>query len=470
MEDILQRYFDMENSGIGVYFDADEIIELLDYFEDIEDFEHYKKVVKIGQKLHPKDEEIQIGICKACFFDNDFEKALTLIEQLSNNENTELKLLKCECFCALDRYKDLTIYLETMKTDSDEELGEIYECTALALREQYDSKNAYDFVVRGLALFPNSVRLKEELCYHLDYNGHTEKAIGVCKELIDYDPYCTDYWYILGRFYSITGAYDRAIDAFDFALVCDESDLEVKILRAFCYFMKEDFEKVVETYEDVFFAEHRYAKHPVYSADSSENAYVLLKKMTEKYDITEADNLPRNILDNMDNEMNGLINIADCFPESLLFLLFKEMELMAAGEQGAMNNVEQIIHNIYLNGTEHKNCRIDTKSANCLQAKQKLEKLAILHAPDIEYDNENIALQIIKHLLDGNIDMFCQLYAQTTFEAVSDYLVKIFPAARKCKKQNSFYLRSDEICRSENNGIALSELTGRLMANKNLHN
>jgi hypothetical protein len=194
--------------------------------------------------------------------------------------------------------------------------------------------------------------------------------------------------------------------------------------------------------------------------------------MIEKYDQTDTDNLPRNMLDNSDNEMNGIINIADCFPESLLFLLFKEMILMAEGEQGAMDNVEQIIKIIYQNGTDNKNFQIDANSKYCVLPKQKLEKLLATQTTDIKPDNENnsIILQIIKNLLDGNIDMFCQLYAQTTSEAISDYLAKIFPAAKKRKKQNTFYLRLDEIYRRENNNISSSELSGTLMANKNLHN
>ena len=477
MKDILQRYHDMENNGIGIYFDADEIIELLEYFEDMEDFDHFIKVVKIGQKLHPHNIDIKVQICKGYIYNNNFEKALALIKQLSDTENQDLKVMKCECFCALDRYEELLACLETIKTDLDDELEEIYEYLAHILRDRYESKNAYDFVKYGMTLFPNNVTLKEELCYHLDMHYEMEKAIEVCKELIDSNPYNIDYWYILGRLYAITEAYDKAIEAFDFALISDETDLEVKILKAFCYFMKEDFEQVIEVYTDVFPAETNvksaFIQSRIHSSDNSEFAYKLIKKMIKSFDILEIDNSQRYATDNQnEDETNGLLSIADCFPGSLSLLLFNELILMAEGKEDAINNIEQIIQMIYRNGTNNTNFQMDVKSKCCMLSKQKLYKLLQQQIPNIDSgeNDDCIERQIMKHLLDGNTNMFCQLYAQSSSEAISEYLEKIFPGVKKRKKQHAFYLGASEIYRNEHNYISSSELSAKFMTNKNLHN
>jgi tetratricopeptide (TPR) repeat protein len=478
MDDILQRYLDMENSGIGTYFDADEIVELLDYFEDMDDLDHYNKVVEIGQKLHPHNTDIQTRMCRACIFNEHFEKALVLIEQLGDTGNHELKLLKCECLGALDRYDELIACLETMETDANEELQDTYEYLAQILREQYDSKYAYDFIQRGLALFPDSVIIKEELCFHLDMQGDTERTIEICQELIDCDPYRMDYWYILGRQYAIMEAYDKAIEAYDFALVTEPNDLEIKILKAFCYLMKENFEKVDEIYKDVFPEETNvktdlslpYIK---IADDVAEYAYKLLKKMIENFDTPSMKGSPRSLLEYQEEEANGFFCVTDCFPGRLLFFLCKELLLMAEGDQNAMQNVEQVIQMIYQNGTNNENFRLDTTSQLCLLPKQKIEKLlAAAQTPDMEpnEDNDYVVRQIIEHLLEGNISMFCQLYAQSSPEAITDYLEKIFPACKRRKKRNNSYLLADEIYRNNNNNISSSELSAKFMANKNLQN
>ena len=477
MENILQRYLDMENSGIGIYFDADEIIDLLEYFEDIEDFDHFTKVVKIGQQLHPHNIDIKIQRCKGYIYNNNFEKALTLIEQLSNTENQDLKVMKCECFCALDRYEELLACLDTIKTDLDDELEEIYEYFAHLMRDRYESINAYDFVQRGLALFPNSVALKEELCYHHDMQYEIEKAFTVCKELLDCNPYNIDYWYILGRLYSITKEYDKAIEAYEFALVCDDSDIEIKILKTFCFYMKENFEKAVESYKDVFSDENNLAidciqLHTDFS-DQSDQVYQLIMNMVEKYDNLETERLLRFQLDHLnEEEVNGLLCIADCFPESLFLLLFNELIFMAKGKENAINNIEQIIQMIYQNGTNNTDFKFDVNSKCCMATKQKLDKLLKQQTPGIESDENNdcIERQIIMHLLNGNTIMFCKLFTQSSTEAISDYLEKLFPTGKKRKKHHAFYLGANEIYRNEHSTISSNKLSEKFMANKNLHN
>ena len=476
MDDIVQRYLDMESNGIGNYFDADEIIELLEYFEDMEDYDHFTNVVKIGQKLHPHNIDIKIQVCKGNIYNHDFEKALSSIEQLNDTENQDLKVMKCECLCALDRYEELLACLETMKTVSDNEMEETYEYLAHILREHHESKHAYDFVKRGLVMFPDNVRLKEELCYHLDMQYETEKSIAVCKELIDSDPYSVDYWYILGRLYAISEDYDKAIDAFNFALVCDDADLEIKILRAFCFFLKEDFLKVAEIYKEFFLDETNsiidYIQPLMNFSDQSEQAYRLIKKMIEKYDNFDTESLPRFLLDDRDDEVNGLLSIADSFPCSLLFLLFNELLPVTENDKDAINNIEQIIQLIYQNGTNNINFRIDTTKTFHLSSKQKIKKILAQHTSDIESgdDNECIERQIIQHLLDGNINLFCQQYVQSSSEAISAYLGKLFSVSKKRKKPSAFYLDANEIYRDDYNNISSSELSAKFMTNKNLHN
>jgi hypothetical protein len=194
--------------------------------------------------------------------------------------------------------------------------------------------------------------------------------------------------------------------------------------------------------------------------------------MIELYDNSEPDSTPHYLPENSDdNKNNGVLSIADCFPCSLLFLLFKELLLMAEGEQDAIKNIEQIIHLIHQNGSNNKFFRFVVRSKFCTLPKQKAEALFEKHTSAIETDgnDDSVIRQIIKHLLDGNINIFCQLYGQTSPEAILDYLEKIFPAGKKRKKQHAFYLRSDEIYRDENN-ISSNELSEQFLSNKNLHN
>jgi tetratricopeptide (TPR) repeat protein len=115
---------------------------------------------------------------------------------------------------------------------------------------------ANTFIQRGMALFPDNLALKDEYCYVLEGEERYEEAIRFYNELIDNDPYSYDYWFNLGRMYSFTNAFSEAIEAFDFALTCsdgseNEMDNELKVLRAYCYFMNENYEKAVNAYLEI---------------------------------------------------------------------------------------------------------------------------------------------------------------------------------------------------------------------------
>jgi tetratricopeptide (TPR) repeat protein len=93
--------------------------------------------------------------------------------------------------------------------------------------------------------------MREELCYVFEAKSQYDDAIQVCNQLIDKEPYSYDYWFTLGRLYSLVNAFEEAIEAFDFALTCDDSDDQLKILKAYCLFMNENYEKAIEVYSDV---------------------------------------------------------------------------------------------------------------------------------------------------------------------------------------------------------------------------
>lgn len=77
------------------------------------------------------------------------------------------------------------------------------------------------------------------------------RAIELCNELIDKNPFSYEYWFTLGRLHSMVGDYEKAIEAFDFALTCDDSDTELKILKAYCLYMNESYEKAIEEYQEI---------------------------------------------------------------------------------------------------------------------------------------------------------------------------------------------------------------------------
>lgn len=248
---LLQRYLSARDIGKEPYFDADELSELLDSFEESEDYQYYGEVLALGLKLHPGNIDIKIRQGRFHVYNEEYDEAIALIDSIAETDNQDLDLIRLECYCMLNQYDKIIEYTEQLIEDDCDYLETVFEYIVPLLNDMDMVDEANDYMKRGIDLFPDNLLLKDELCYTLEVEGKFEEAINVCNEMIDKDPYSYDNWFTLGRLYSFNNEFDKAIEAFDFALTCDDTDPELKVLKAYCHYMNENYEKALEVYLEV---------------------------------------------------------------------------------------------------------------------------------------------------------------------------------------------------------------------------
>lgn len=248
---LLQRYLSARDSGKEPYFDADELVELLDSFEESCDYDYFDEVVALGLKLHPGNIDIQVRKCRHYIYCDEFESALALVDSIGETNNQDLDLIVLECYCLLNQYDKVKKYVEQLIANKCEYLENVFEYMAPIFNDMEMEEEAYDFIKLGIDLFPENLTLRDEFGYSLEAKGDFESAIKICNEMIDKNPYSHNYWSTLGRLYSFNSEFEKAIEAFDFALTCNETDPEVKILKAYCHYMNENYEKALELYNDI---------------------------------------------------------------------------------------------------------------------------------------------------------------------------------------------------------------------------
>lgn len=370
---LLERFLSMQDEGKEAYFDADEIEDLLDSFEESEDYTLYEDVLSLGMKLHPNHPALQIRQCKLMVYNEQYKKALKLIDSISDQDEPELILLRLECLCALDRYAEAKAHTEQLIDSECEYLEDVFECIAPALGELGKYTEALDFIRLGQKYFPDNLVLKEELCYNLEATGQLTEAIELCNELIDNNPYSFDDWTALGRLYSLQGEYEKAIEAFDFALTCDDTECEVKILKAFCLFMNENYQKAIDVYNElVSIPDYTFRVKPLLAEcylrlDAYEPAYELLHDCVYNNKECEEPATYINYLlcctktGRLTEEQPILEKALELFPDHVNLLYLKAMYYTEQGKEAdAIDTLLYIIDNIqpseiYLNSLADTN-------------------------------------------------------------------------------------------------------------------
>lgn len=271
----LERFNEMLEQGTEAYFDADELVELIEHFDDADDREGYTQALALGLRLHPEDPEIRALECRLALYDERYDEALKMIERLRSNgeDDIELDAMELECLYATNRSTEADERLS--RFPKNEQTEEIYEALAAMLADLKRNDEAKRVVIRGLELFPDNISLKEERCYHAERETHWQEALEQCEELIDIDPYSGDYWFMHGRLMAKLGNYDRAVRSLEFALTCNEDDIEAKLLRTYALYASNNFEKAIEAYVELITDEHFVNEQ--------------LRGFTEKYDLEYED-------------------------------------------------------------------------------------------------------------------------------------------------------------------------------------
>ena len=441
---VLQRYLSGHQEGKDAYFDADEIDELLDSFEESDDYTYYDEVLALGLRLHPGNPDLQVKQCKSYVYNEDYDSALVLIESIAETDNQDLDMLRLECYVMQDSYDKVIEHIEKLIADKCEYLETIFEYIAPILGDVEMTKEAHDFINRGLMLFPDNLILKDELCYNLEMEGDIKKAIEVCNELIDKNPYSNDYWFTLGRLYSISEDYEKAIEAFDFALTCDDSNEELKILKGHCLYMNGNHEKALEVYNDVKKADETYTPRlmPLLAEcyvklEDYEKAYVLLKELLKQKNLHEVSSgsyisyiLCCVETGHKEEASDTLMKAAKLFPYNIRIL---SMLVLAHMENGDEHKAQEATDLLFMAFEEMENKQLDDfknlyrtgqyffMKGNIDEALQYFNK--VLNAvPGMPYIHLHIAMA---YLAKGDIEHFCEHYKKTSPEELFDYLKKV---------------------------------------------
>jgi tetratricopeptide (TPR) repeat protein len=357
--ELLQRYLTALEKGKEPYFDVDEINLLLENFEESDDFTYYEGVLNLGLKLYPFSVDLQIKECRLYLHKEDYEETLCRLDAIAETNNQELDMMRVECYCSLEHYLDALAYCRKLVVEKCEYLETIFVHTASVLEELDMTDELCDFIEQAVILFPDNLILKDILCCVLELNGDFEEAIEVCNQLIDNNPYSTDYWGMLGRLYTMTSEFDKAIEAFDFALTCDSTSVELKLLKAYCLYINENYKKAIEVYSDITLDDDPMDSLKSIIADcylkleDYELAYHLLKEIIErKREAADAFtylNFVRCCMEiEHDNEAYEVLQQAgELFPDNARVLTLLAIAHMGKGkEDSAMGLMNKIVDSI----------------------------------------------------------------------------------------------------------------------------
>lgn len=253
INDLVRRFESMLDDGSQVYFDADELEAIVDYYFEKQVTVEAEKAIEIALQLFPSATAFKIKKSRLLAYQKAYYEALELLNQIELIEvaNEEIYISKAEIYSlmnkhelAIEEYKKAISYIDFPE--------EIFANIAFEFENLNDYPNAIKYLKKALLLNPDSENLLHEISFFYEITAMEEKGVVFLNDFLDKNPYSKVAWFNLGIFYNSLELYEKAIESYEFTLAIDEEFSAAYFNIANSYSGLELYAKAIHYYKETF--------------------------------------------------------------------------------------------------------------------------------------------------------------------------------------------------------------------------
>jgi tetratricopeptide (TPR) repeat protein len=220
----LLKFESMLKTNSVFFFDLVEFEEIIIHYLDVGKHTLAKKAVKLGLEQHPASVDLKLLKVELYVFEDELDKAsllLKIIERLEPS-NDEVFIQKAAISSKKGFHKEAILDLKKALSFTDDK-ADIWSLLGMEYLYVDDFKNARLNFVKCVAVDVEDYSALYNVVYCFDMEKEHTQAIKYLNSYIDKNPYCEVAWHQLGRQYFILEMYKKALTAFDYAVLIDES-------------------------------------------------------------------------------------------------------------------------------------------------------------------------------------------------------------------------------------------------------
>src|SRR5260221_2848964 len=225
MKELLKQYQDWKNGRFYSCMEEEAFERIIDYFDDTEVLIQAIEAVELGIEQYPYSSALMVKKADLMIATRRYQEALDILEQVEVLDSSDINLyiLKTDAYLALDQPQRAASLLESalMHFEGDERIELLFE-----LADVYDDYEEFDKIFDCLKLIlqqdPTNEEALYKICFWTDFTGRNEESITLHQQIIDENPYSELAWFNLAAAYQGLKLYEKAVDAYKYAVVIDE--------------------------------------------------------------------------------------------------------------------------------------------------------------------------------------------------------------------------------------------------------
>jgi tetratricopeptide (TPR) repeat protein len=225
IKELLRQYQHLKAGRSHSFLSEESFEKIIDHFDQAEELPQALEAADLATEQFPYSSMLQLKKADLLIATRRYQDALTILEkaEILDRSDINLYILKTDAYLALDQQEKAVELLENALGyfDGEERIDLLFE-----LADVYDDYEEFDKIFDCLKLILEQDPVNEEalykICFWTDFTGRNEESIKLHQRIIDDFPYSELAWFNLAAAYQGIKLYEKAIDAYKYALAIDE--------------------------------------------------------------------------------------------------------------------------------------------------------------------------------------------------------------------------------------------------------
>lgn len=266
---VLKRYKQMLTEQRTEFFDVADFEFIVDQYIDQSQFSNAMQACEIALRQHPNSIVVKIKKAQVYLAQLKFAKAIQLLKELEELENTnpEVLMMLGSCHNMQGEHYKATEYFKKAEQYAFEERDELLYNIGISFIQTGAYEEALVYLKKALAENPEHEPVLYDLAFCYEKIGNDPKAIEYYNQYLDIDPFSESAWYNLGIIFNRMEDFNRAIEAYDYALAIDPNYSAAIFNKANALSAAELYEEAIPAYLDYLRADPDSLDAHLYLAD-----------------------------------------------------------------------------------------------------------------------------------------------------------------------------------------------------------
>ncbi|MFH4968016.1 tetratricopeptide repeat protein [Gaetbulibacter sp. M240] len=245
----LTKFESMLKTNNVLFFDSEEFENIIHHYLNEGKIALAKKAIKLGLEQHPSSINLKLFRVEVYVFEDKLVEADALLNELYSLDptNEEIFIQKANIFSKKDDHKK-AIEVLIQALDLTDDVVDLYSLIGMEYLFLDDYEKAKTYFMKCLETDIEDYSALYNVVYCFEFLNQNEDAISYLNIFLDKNPYCEVAWHQLGKQYFHLKKYKKALAAFDFAIISDDSFIGAYLERGKILEKLKRYNEAIENY------------------------------------------------------------------------------------------------------------------------------------------------------------------------------------------------------------------------------